>query len=147
MSTSIDSIEFFDGLASEMNSHPERYEILGDVDIDMGIVMHRPGGDFRARLRLEGIECTGVGPLDEGDESAVDCWLDGDLGAWQEMFENIRANGRATGQLTINSLTMLARQIHLRGDDPMGVDKFSRFNQTLQELFDGAARSAAAPVG
>lgn len=147
MSNAIDSIEFFDGLASEMNSHPDRYEILGDVDIDMGIVMRRSGGDFRARLRLEGIECTGVGPLEEGDERAVDCWLDGDVNAWHEMFDNIRANGRATGQLTINSLTMLAERIRLCGDDPMGVDKFSRFNQTLQELFDGAARSTAAPVG
>lgn len=147
MGTGIDSIAFFDGLATEMNAHPERFEILGDVDLDIGIVMRREGGDFRARLRLEGIECTGVAPLDEGDEDAVECWLDGDVKAWQEMFDNIRANGRATGQQTINSLTLLGTEIRLMGDDPMGVDKFSRFNQTLQELLDGAAHSAAAPVG
>ena len=146
MSRAVDSIEFFDALASEMNSHPERFEILGDVDIDMGIVMRRPGEDFRARLRLEGIECTGVGALDEGDERAVDCWLDGDLGAWQEMFDEISADGQATGRQTINSLTLVGDRISLRGDDPMGVDKFSRFNQTIQELLDGAARTIAAPA-
>lgn len=139
----VDSLEFFDGLASEMNSHPERFEILGDVDLDLGVVMRRPEGDFRARLRFEGIECTGVGPLEEGGERAVDCWLDGDVGVWQEMFDHIGENGRAAGRLTINSLTLVGDRIRLVGDDPMGADKFSRYNQTLQEFLDGAARTAA----
>lgn len=146
MSDAVDGIEFFDALASEMNAHPERYDVLGDVDIDLGIVMRDPGGDRRVRLRFEGIECTGVGPFDESDERAVDCWLDGDAAAWRDMFDDVRAHGRASGRMTINSLTLLGERIRLRGDDPMGVDKFSRFNQTLQEFFDGAAR-AAAPVG
>ena len=57
---------------------------------------------------------------------------------------DITANGSASGRLTINSLALLGTDIRLRGDDPMGTDKFSRFNQTLQEYLDGAARSAVA---
>ena len=60
------------------------------------------------------------------------------------MFDDIVRNGSASGRLTINSLALLATEIRLRGDDPMGVDKFSRFNQTLQEYLDGASRSAVA---
>jgi hypothetical protein len=60
------------------------------------------------------------------------------------MFDDILEHGTASGRLTINSLALLATDIRLRGDDPMGVDKFSRFNQTLQEYLDGAARIAAA---
>lgn len=140
----IDQISFFDALAAEMNGDPVQYEVLGDVDIDLGVVMRKESDDFRVRLRFEGIECTGVGEMEEGDEQAADCWLDGPLEAWQEMFENIRANGRATGRQTINSLTLLGEQIRVRGSDPLGVDKFFRFNQTMQAFIDGAAAVAVA---
>ena len=63
------------------------------------------------------------------------------------MFDDIVANGTASGRQTINSLALLgtgSTDIRLRGDDPMGVDKFSRFNQTLQEYLDGASRLAVA---
>ena len=70
--------------------------------------------------------------------------LEGPHERWQAMVEYIAANGRATGLQTLNSLAMLGDPIACRGDDPMGLDKFSRFNQTLQEFFDGAARVAVA---
>ena len=52
-------------------------------------------------------------------------------------------HGRAEGLQTINSLALLGGAIACVGNDPMGLDKFSRFNQTLQEFFDGAARVGA----
>ena len=61
------------------------------------------------------------------------------------MFDNVRANGGATGSQTLNSLTLLGDRIALHGDDPMGVDRFHRFNQSVQEFFDGAAALDAAP--
>ena len=140
MGATVDTLELFDALAREMNAHPERFEVLGDVDLDLGIVMHRPGGDaFGVRLTFEGLECTGVATMAPGEEHATECRLEGPVEAWEEMFADIRAHGRATGQHTINSLTLLGEQIHLRGDDPMGVDKFSRFNQSIQQFLDGAA--------
>lgn len=141
----IDRLGFFDALAAEMNGDPVLYESLGDVDLDLGIVMRRDAGDdVRVRLRFEGIECTGVAEMDEGDEATTECWLDGPLAAWQAMFDDIVANGRATGRQTINSLTLLGEDIRARGADPLGVDKFSRYNQTMQAFFDGAAAVAAA---
>ena len=55
-------------------------------------------------------------------------------------------HGRATGLQTINSLALLGDDIALGGSDPMGLDKFSRFNQTLQEFFDGASTLPAMEV-
>ncbi len=75
----------------------------------------------------------------------TDFTLDGPVGEWRGMFADIVEHGRATGLWTLNSLALLADRIQLGGTDPMGLDRFSRFNQTLQEFFDGAAR-VAAPV-
>ena len=51
----IDTVGFFDALASEMNAHPEVYEVLGDVDMDIAVVMRAEHGDFRVLLTFEGI--------------------------------------------------------------------------------------------
>lgn len=140
----IDSIGFFDSLAMEMNTHPEHYRMLGGADMAAVLVMERDGGDFRVRLDFDDLRCSGVAAADE-DELA-DFRLAGPLDAWEAMFADIIANGRATGLQTINSLALLGDRIALVGHDPMGLDKFSRFNQTLQEFFDGAARLTPAAV-
>jgi hypothetical protein len=140
MTMQIDTMARFDSLATEMNAHPERYQVLGDADMSAMVVMRRSGGDFCVRIDFEELHCAGVTAVDVTDP--VDYRLDGPLDAWQEMFDDIVANGRATGLQTINSLALLGDRIACRGDDPMGLDKFSRFNQTLQEFFDGAARTA-----
>ena len=139
----IDSVEFFAALATEMNAHPERFQILGDADMVAAIVMT---GDtpFAARLTFEELRCDDVAAVDPAEVHLGEFSLVGPLDAWQAMFDDILANGRATGLQTINSLALLGNDICLVGDDPMGSDKFSRFNQTLQEFFDGAARVASA---
>ena len=141
----IDSASFFAGLADEMNAHPEQFRVLGECDMSAALVMRKPDGDFAIRVAFEGLSCAGVTPIAaETAGSAADFYLDGPLSAWQVMFDDILANGAASGRLTINSLALLGTDIRLRGDDPMGTDKFSRFNQTLQEYLDGAARTAVA---
>jgi hypothetical protein len=136
----IDGIDFFRGLQSEMNAVPERFRILGDADSAFAIVMQDGARTFAIRVRFEELMCMEVTPAAPGD--VVDFSLVGPLDAWQAMFDNVMANGRATGLQTINSLVLLGDDIALVGDDPMGLDKFSRFNQTLQEYLDGAARVA-----
>lgn len=143
----IDDIAFFIPLAAEMNARPEHYEVLGDLDLVLGVVIIRPVGEpFRARLTFEGIRCTDVSEMGAGDELTTDCWLEGPLDTWNAMVVDILDNGRATGRHTINSLALMGDEIRLRGGDVMGVDKFSRFNQSLQEFFDGAAGLAAERV-
>ena len=143
--THVDTIELFDGMAKEMNTHPERFTPLGELELDLVCVMRSPRETERVRLVFDGLRCRVLASV-EGDERDADCWLDGDVAAWRDMFDDIRAHGAATGGYTLNSLTLLGERIRLGGADPMGVDKFSRFNQSLQEFFDGAARLHLAAV-
>lgn len=140
----VDSISLFEALGAEMNAHPERFTILGDADMVAALVMRRPDAEpFVAEVRFEALGCESVREIDTDTARAADFRLEGDLAAWEAMFADIEANGTATGRMTINSLALLGTDIVLRGDDPMGEDKFSRFNQTLQEYLDGASRLAA----
>lgn len=137
------TVELFKALAVEMNAHPERYKILGDADFSMALRLQREdGGESIVGLRFEGLECVDVTELVTDELASVDFWLAGPAATWQAMFDDIKANGRATGRCTVNSLALLAVDVRLDGADPMGIDKFSRFNQTLQEYLDGAARIA-----
>ncbi|MCB1004454.1 MAG: hypothetical protein KDB35_09760 [Acidimicrobiales bacterium] len=144
----VDSVAFLEGLAAQMNAHPDRYEVLGDCDLVLGVVVQRPDGQaFRARITFEGIACLDVCEAEAGDEALADCWLEGPLDAWSAMVDDIVEHGRATGRHTLNSLTLMGESIRLRGQDVMGIDKFSRFNQSLQEFFDGAAARSVRAVG
>ena len=140
----IDDEAFFAGLADELNAHPEQFKVLGDADMVAALVMRKTDGDFAVRIAFEGLRVEAVAEIPAADAALADYYLDGPLAMWQAMFDDILANGSASGRLTINSLALLGTDIRLRGDDPMGVDKFSRFNQTLQEYLDGAARTAVA---
>jgi len=141
--TAVDSVAFFDRLADWMNQHPERFAPLGEAEMVVVVVMERDdAGAFRVRLVFDGLSCTGVAETDEAGAAAADFRLEGPLEAWQQMFADIGSHGHAIGELTINSLALVGDRIACRGDDPMGLDKFSRFNQTLQEFFDGSAALA-----
>ena len=136
----IDTIGFFDDLATAMNNDPARYELLGDIDLELAVVMHRDDRDaFRVRLGFHGIQCQTVVEIDEGEEAAAECWLEGDLEDWKAMFADIATNGRAQGPWTLNALTLMGDRIRLEATDPMGWDKFHRFNQTLQDFVDASA--------
>lgn len=75
--------------------------------------------------------------IEPGAEAAADCWLEGDVEHWQA---NIVDHGHAVDEWTLNTLTLFGDRISLHATDPMGEDRFHRFNQTLQEFIDAAAR-------
>jgi len=143
----VDSVLLFKHLATRMDEEGRRFERLGDVDIDLAIVMHRPDGPtFRVLLEFRGISCHSVREIPDGQERAADCWLEGMYADFQAMFDDISANGGATGAWTLNTLTLFGDRISLHATDPVGEDRFHRFNQTLQEFFDGAG-DARTPDG
>ena len=69
--------------------------------------------------------------------------LEGDYAAWKEMVENIHQNGHADLTHTLNYLTLPDWPLRLvpvdEGEGQLDVDRFYRYNQTLQEFFDEAA--------
>lgn len=139
----VDSPELFEQLSHRMASEVAVFERLGDVEIDLALVMMRPGMEpFHLLLRFSGVACTDVLVIRAGQERDADCWLEGTLADWEEMFSDIRSHGHATGPWTLNALTLFGDRISLHATDPVGEDRFHRFNQTLQEFFDGAAHAA-----
>ena len=139
----VDSVELFERLARRMDSETELFERLGDVAIDLALVMRRRDGDaFGVLLHFRGVACTAVTAIGSGQERMADCWLEGALADWEGMFSDISAHGHATGPWTLNALTLFGDRISLHATDPVGEDRFHRFNQTLQEFFDGAAVAA-----
>ena len=143
----IDDVRFFEALATEMNDHPERYRLYGEAYMAAVIEMGRPQGDLNIRLTFDELRCEAVDEVGPDEVALSDFRLVGPITAWQAMFDDIAANSRATGLNTINSMVMMSDDVHLVGPDPMGLDKFSRFNQTMQEFLDGAAHLTASLSG
>lgn len=143
----VDSIELFEELAATMNAHPEIYEPLGWCDLDLAIVMQRPSADpFRVLLRFHDYGCDEVRLIDPGEETRADCWLEGGVDLWDDMFADVVANGRATGDLTLSSVVLLGERLEVRGLDAARIDRFFRFAETIQRFIDGAAAPAAVGV-
>ena len=137
---------FYAALAHLMNSQPERYRVLGDCDMSAVFTLQRDaaaGGDINIQLVFAELACDAVDTISADEARLADFRLEGPVAEWQAMFDDIVANGRASGEWTINSLALRGDRIALEGDDPMGLDKFSRFIQTLQEFLDGAGRLGA----
>ena len=71
----VDDLDLFDRLAAEMNANPSHYELLGDLDLDLVLVMRRADKEpFRVMLGFQGITCETVAVAEEGQEAAADCW-------------------------------------------------------------------------
>ncbi len=136
----VNSLDLYQQLAHQMNDHPDRYRVLGDADMTAVITIVGPTATTNVQLVFEALSCESVDTISVEEAHLADFRLEGPLEAWTAMFNDILANGHASGPWTINSLTLRGDQISCEGNDPMGLDKFSRFNQTLQEFFDGASR-------
>ena len=61
---------------------------------------------------------------------------------WREMVEDIQANGKASAQLTLNSIDLRSEDsiAYSPVDDQYKQDLFYRYNQNFQDLMDASAR-------
>ena len=62
---------------------------------------------------------------------------------WRRMLDEIARNGRPELRHTLNSLALIGDELWLESADQLREDKFYRFNQSLQELFNLAAELPA----
>ncbi len=129
----------YEHLARRMNHREEHFRTLGEADMTVAIVVKTPDYNFTVQLVFEELRCAGVDVVTSDEAKLADFQLVGDLASWNAMFDNIVFNGAALGDFTINSLALRGNRISCESADPMGLDKFSRFNQTLQDFLDGAA--------
>ena len=66
----------------------------------------------------------------------MDFAIEGDVGVWREMIENIQRNGEADTHHDLNTLAHFGEGLKITYDDPEGHDKLYRFMQSIQEFFD-----------
>jgi len=59
---------------------------------------------------------------------------------WRRMLDEIARTGRPELRHTLNSLALIGDELWLESADQLREDKFYRFNQSLQELFNLAAQ-------
>ena len=151
MTVAFPSEAFFATLAAAMAGAHDRFRALGFFDATIGIrVLLDPAGDAHGDggaerlfvLDFEVYECTRAQEVASFAPFHVDFVLEGNLEAWREMIENVRANGGADVAHSINTLTHFGEKLTLRYDDPDGHDKLYRFAESVQQFFDLAATLA-----
>ena len=136
----VTSLKLYEDLARTMNHQSERFRLLGDADMTVVFAIQTPAETLHVQLVFNELSCDAVDLVSADEAHLADFSLVGSSESWSEMFDDIFANGGASGEWTINSLALRGDRISCEGDDPMGLDKFSRFNQTLQDFLDGAGR-------
>ena len=129
------SVEWFQEAANLLNNS-DSFKRLGTTDCEMGVQV----GDQVYEIDFEAFEITKVSYIDAARAAELDFTLVQTADAWQAMLEDIKLNGRATHDFTLNSLDLRSTEELARGKDYHRRDAFYRFNQTFQEYFDNAAK-------
>ena len=129
------SVEWFQEAANLLNTS-DSFKRLGTTDCEMGVQV----GDQFYEIDFEAFEITKVSSIDAARAAELDFTLVQTADAWQAMLEDIKLNGRATHDFTLNSLDLRSAEELARGKDYHRRDAFYRFNQTFQEYFDNAAK-------
>ncbi len=139
------SARFFDELAAAAARHRDEFEDLGFCDLRLALRVNSPDAISHFGLKLAGFDVESDGEVDP-ESWGADCTLEGPIFVWQEMIDNIAENGRADSQHTLNSLTLADFPMRVTCVDIMGHDRFFRYNETLQRVFDLASEVADHPV-
>jgi hypothetical protein len=129
------SVEWFQEAAKLLNES-DSFKRLGTCDAEVGIQV----GDRYYELDFEAFEVKKVAEIDAQRAEQLDFVLVQSPEDWRAMLEDIKANGRATHDYTLNSLDLRSAEEFAKGKDYHRRDLFYRFNQTFQDYFDLSAR-------
>jgi hypothetical protein len=140
---SFPSVEFFEALRERINADPERLRRLGTVDMTLVVKIDYPDRAERYEIVFAGYRCVRIQQIANPADAPKDAiLLEGPYAAWREMIDNIVANGQADLEHTLNTLTLMDTPLHVDSDNQLDTDLFYRYQQNLQEFFDGAAIGA-----
>ncbi len=122
--------------AADMLNKSDSFKRLGTCDTQMGVQVD----DNYYEVDFEAFEVTDVKAIDARRADELDFVLVQPYDAWKAMLLDIKQNGRATHNFTLNSLDLQSEKEFAVGKDYNRRDAFYRFNQTFQEYFDTAAK-------
>ncbi len=129
------SLEWFD-TAGDLLNKSDSFKRLGTCDSEMGIQV----GDEFFELDFEAFEVKPARKIDAARAEELDFVLVQSPEEWKAMLDDIKTNGHATHEFTLNSLDLHTDAELARGKDYNRRDAFYRFNQTFQEYFDMASK-------
>ncbi len=129
------SVEWFNEAAERLNKS-DSFKRLGTCDAEVGMQIDE---DFY-EVDFEAFEVKDVRKIDASRAGELDFTLAQSYDEWKAMLEDIKENGRATHDFTLNSLDLKSDKELALGKDYHRRDAFYRFNQTFQEYFDMTAK-------
>ena len=91
-------------------------------------------------IEINGYELSRAATLDDAAEFDPDFVICAPRPIWQRMLEEIKRVGRPEPRHTLSPLALIGEELWLESTDQLREDKFYRFNQTLQELFNLATQ-------
>ena len=131
------SLQWFEAVQALVNEDPE-FRRLGSVDTKMGV---KSGSDIFL-MTFQAFKCIEVSAGTEDDLFELDFYLDMPPETWQEMLTNIKENGAADHQHTLNTLDLRlpdGLSSNATGDQ-FKADMFFRYNESLQQFFNLSAQ-------
>ncbi len=135
------SEDWFERLAAFMRADESSFRLLGPVDCSMVVKVDRDVAAELFEVVFEGFGVKSVRRLDRIEDAAPDHFvIEATLDTWCDMIDNIRAHGAADLSHTLNYLTFPDDPMTVSGPDQLQIDAFYRYNQSLQQFFDGAAQ-------
>ena len=129
------SVEWFNAIKDLVNNDPA-FRQLGTFDSVCGVKV----GNKIYELTFEAFECTNVREATENDLRDMDFWLEQPWDKWQDMIENIKSHGAADLTHTLNTIDLSMPEGLARSHDGYRRDAFYRFNQSIQDFFNAAAK-------
>ena len=134
---SFPSVDWFQALAAIAKAD-EAYKKFGRLNALIAF----KHGDTNISCNFDVLDIRDIHEISDEELRDVDIVIEMPAAAWTGMLENIKANGRATGEWTLNTLDLrLDEEIHknLMGDG-FKADFFFRYNPSLQAFIDNAAQ-------
>jgi hypothetical protein len=132
------STEWFQALKTEADADVDTFRRLGFCDALAVVEVSEGDSSRRFALDFKDYGLDTVRELATGEEVDADFELVAGIEVWQEMIENIAANGGADLAHTLAHL-QLPGIIELRATDQLRADIFYRCNGSYQEYFNKAA--------
>lgn len=131
------SVEWLQAVA-DLAIADDRYRKYGRVDALTGIKV----GERMFRMTFDVFEINDIREISFDELRDLDFYLEMEPERWQAMLESIQQEGHAGLEYTLNTLDLKLPEglaINAMGDG-YRMDKFFRFNESLQRFFDLSAQ-------
>lgn len=134
---------WFLALGRLMEAEGEAFRRLGFAEVRFAIRVIANDGDRveqTTALEFGGYTLSSAVALDDGAPFDADFIVCGRRAIWERMLDEIARNGRPEMRHTLSSLALIGEELWLESSDQLREDRFYRYNQTLQEFFNLAAK-------